>query len=51
MITTEQFQDVMNKELQGSDGAKTGTVGQVYLGDQTGRPEWATVSTGMLSSK
>lgn len=41
----------MNEELKGSDGSKIGTIGQVHLDDETGRPEWVTVSPGMLSSK
>jgi sporulation protein YlmC with PRC-barrel domain len=30
------------------DGAKIGTVDEVYLDDATGRPEWAAVRTGMF---
>ena len=30
------------------DGNKIGTVGQVYLNDQTGRPDWITVNTGLF---
>jgi uncharacterized protein (TIGR02271 family) len=51
VITTEQAQQAMNKDLQGSDGSKIGTVGQIFLDDETGRPEWATVSTGTFSKK
>jgi uncharacterized protein (TIGR02271 family) len=35
----------------GSDGSKIGDVGQVYLNDETGQPEWITVSTGLLGRK
>lgn len=43
-------------ELQGltvfdSEGSKIGSVGQVYLDDRTGQPEWITVKTGMFGSK
>lgn len=43
-------------ELQGltvfdSDGSKIGSVGQVYLDDRTGQPEWVTVKTGLFGSK
>ena len=34
-----------------SSGGKIGKVGQVYLDDQTGQPEWVTVKTGMFGSK
>ncbi|MGP3954091.1 PRC-barrel domain-containing protein [Streptomyces sp. 7N604] len=30
------------------DGAKIGTVDEVYLDDATGRPEWAAVRTGLF---
>lgn len=33
------------------DGDKVGTVGQVYVGDRTGRPEWVTVKTGLFGMK
>lgn len=34
--------------MTGANGDSIGKVGQVYLDDGTGRPEWATVSTGLL---
>jgi len=34
-----------------SDGDKVGTVGQVYLDDQTGQPAWVTVKTGLFGTK
>ncbi|MGW6744310.1 DUF2382 domain-containing protein [Streptomyces sp. NPDC055025] len=30
------------------EGDKIGNVGQVYVGDRTGRPEWVTVKTGLF---
>ncbi|OON82543.1 DUF2382 domain-containing protein [Streptomyces tsukubensis] len=33
------------------DGAKIGGVGQVYLDDRTGKPEWLTVKTGLFGMK
>lgn len=32
-----------------SDGAKIGTVDEVYLDDATGSPEWAAVRTGLFT--
>jgi uncharacterized protein (TIGR02271 family) len=32
-------------------GNKIGKVGQVYLDDQTGQPEWVTVKTGLFGTK
>ncbi|MGO4957713.1 DUF2382 domain-containing protein [Luteococcus sp. Sow4_B9] len=34
-----------------SQGNKVGDVGQVYLDDATGRPEWVTVRTGLFGMK
>ncbi|MFE3740608.1 DUF2382 domain-containing protein [Streptomyces sp. NPDC059134] len=33
------------------DGDKIGSIGQVYVGDRTGRPEWVTVRTGLFGMK
>jgi uncharacterized protein (TIGR02271 family) len=33
------------------DGGKIGTIGQVYLNDETGQPDWVTVNTGLFGTK
>ncbi len=50
MITDQQLSTVIGSNAVGADG-KLGTVGEVYLDDETGRPEWATVRTGMFGTK
>ncbi len=50
MITTEEVQDVIGQTMYSSSGEKIGKVGQVYLDDQSGSPEWATTKTGMFGS-
>ncbi|MBA3309020.1 MAG: PRC and DUF2382 domain-containing protein [Nocardioidaceae bacterium] len=50
MITTEQIQNVIGQTMHGSDGEKIGKIGQVFLDDQSGQPEWATTKTGMFGS-
>ena len=35
----------------GSDGDKIGTVGQVYVDPDTGRPKWVTVRTGLFGMR
>jgi uncharacterized protein (TIGR02271 family) len=50
MITEQQVQSVIGRTALGPDG-KLGTVGEIYLDDETGRPEWATVRTGMFGTK
>ncbi|WP_201293179.1 DUF2382 domain-containing protein [Arthrobacter zhaoguopingii] len=32
------------------DGAKVGSIGQIYVDDQTGNPSWVTVNTGLFGS-
>jgi uncharacterized protein (TIGR02271 family) len=44
-------QDLMGRTVYGSDGEKIGTAGQVFLDDETGRPEWLTVNTGLFGTK
>jgi uncharacterized protein (TIGR02271 family) len=39
------------REVVGSDGDKIGTLEEVYLDTDSGRPEWATVKTGLLGMK
>lgn len=34
-----------------SNGEKIGTIGQVYVDDRLGTPEWVTVKTGMFGTK
>jgi len=51
MIRTEDIQSVTKGNVHGSDGEKIGSVGQVYLDNQSGQPAWVTVKTGMFGSK
>ncbi|WP_336029350.1 PRC and DUF2382 domain-containing protein [Geodermatophilus sp. FMUSA9-8] len=50
MISDQQISDVIGSTAMGPDG-KHGTVGEVYLDDETGRPEWATIRTGLFGTK
>ncbi|WP_369259745.1 PRC-barrel domain-containing protein, partial [Geodermatophilus amargosae] len=50
MITDQQISDVIGSTAVGPDG-KHGSVGEVFLDDETGRPEWATVRTGLFGTK
>jgi len=50
VINEQQLSSVIGSTAVGADG-KLGTVGEVYLDDETGRPEWATVRTGMFGTK
>ena len=50
MISTEDITSIIGSNAVDNDGDKLGKDGQVYLDDQTGRPEWATVSTGLFGT-
>ena len=52
MISTSEVQNLLASggTVVGTDGDKIGKVGQVFLDDQTGNPEWVTVSTGLFGS-
>jgi uncharacterized protein (TIGR02271 family) len=39
------------RTMVGSDGEKIGTIDEIYLDAETGRPEWALTSTGLLGTK
>jgi len=50
MVSTQEVQRILSEggSLVGKSGDKLGKVAQVYLDDETGNPEWATVNTGMF---
>jgi uncharacterized protein (TIGR02271 family) len=50
MISTQDISAIIGSNAVDNDGDKLGKVGQVYLDDQSGRPEWATVSTGLFGT-
>jgi uncharacterized protein (TIGR02271 family) len=39
------------RTMVGSDGQKIGKISEIYDDPQTGRPEWATVSSGLFGTK
>ncbi len=51
MLGQDQIDRIQGQDVYGSDGEKIGTARQVYADDQTGRPEWLTVRTGLLVLK
>ncbi len=52
MITQENIDTLLGNggNVLGSDGEKIGSVGQVYLDDQTGEPSWVTAKTGLFGT-
>jgi uncharacterized protein (TIGR02271 family) len=51
VITEHDIDTVIGSTAVDDDGDKIGTVSEVYLDDQSGRPEWATVKTGLFGTK
>src|ERR671920_1668682 len=50
MLDVQDARSIMGTTAYGSDGDKIGKVGQVFLDDQTGRPEFVTVNTGLFGT-
>ncbi len=50
MLGQDQIDQVQGSDAYGSDGSKIGSVGQIYLDDQSGQPAWATVNTGLFGT-
>ncbi len=51
MTTPQQWETMIGLTATDADGDKIGQVGQVYLDEGTGKPEWVTVSTGMFGTR
>jgi uncharacterized protein (TIGR02271 family) len=50
MINEDQARDVIGSTAYGSDGEKLGKVGHLFLDDQTSRPEFVSVNTGLFGT-
>ncbi len=51
MFTTADIDTVTGGDVYGNDLQKIGSVGQIYLDNDTDRPEWVTVKTGLFGTK
>jgi uncharacterized protein (TIGR02271 family) len=51
MIGTDTISRVIGQDVYDESGEKIGSAGEVYLDDETGRPEWVTVRTGLFGTK
>ena len=50
MINDHDINDVIGSTLYSQDDEKVGKVGQVFVGDTTGEPEFITVNTGLFGT-
>jgi uncharacterized protein (TIGR02271 family) len=51
MTNPTDVQNLIGRTAVDHEGNKIGKVGQVYLDDQTGQPQWVTISTGLFGNK
>ena len=51
MTAAQSPERYMGRTAVDSEGGKIGTIGQVYLNDETGQPDWVTVNTGLFGTK
>ena len=49
-LTSDQLASVTNANVIEANGNKIGSVGQIYLDDQTGEPNWVTAKSGLFST-
>lgn len=50
MVSKEQVQAIRGGTAVDQSGDKIGSIGEVYLDDQTGQPAWITVNTGFFGT-
>lgn len=51
MIDISHAQELIGSEVYDPQGDKIGKVGSVYVNDETRKPEWVTVRTGLFGTK
>ena len=51
MPNTQEVTSWKGQKLVSQDGDKIGTIDEVYIDEQTGKPEWLAVSTGLFGSR
>jgi uncharacterized protein (TIGR02271 family) len=51
MTNAQTPESYIGKNAVDAQGDKIGSVGQVYLNDQTGQPDWITVNTGLFGRR
>ena len=50
MLSVDDVLNARSGKAYDNDGEKIGSVGEVYLDDQTGQPAWVTVNTGLFGT-
>ncbi len=50
VIDQSQAQNLIGQQLRTREGDKIGKIGQIYIDDYHGQPEWVTVNTGLFGT-
>jgi len=50
-LSVENVSNWQGRTLVDRDGDKVGTISDIYIDEQSGRPEWALVNTGLFGTK
>jgi uncharacterized protein (TIGR02271 family) len=50
-MSMESLQSARGQTVYGADGDKIGSIEELFVDEQTGKPEWVGVGTGMLGTK
>ena len=51
MTNPDELQNIIGRTAVDSNGDKIGKVGQIYLDDASGSPQWVTIKTGLFGNK
>ena len=51
MTAAQSPESYLGRTAVDGKGGKIGSIGQVYLNDETGQPDWVTVNTGLFGTK
>lgn len=51
MSNPDQWDNPIGQTAVDANGDKIGKVGQIYVDDATGQPQWVTVETGMFGRR
>jgi uncharacterized protein (TIGR02271 family) len=51
MPTTQEVADWKGEKVVGNDEQKLGTIDEIYMDEETGKPEWLAVKTGLLGTR
>ena len=51
MTNPNDLQNIMGRTAVDTQGSKIGKIGQIYLDDASGAPQWVTINTGLFGTK